>query len=190
LQNEREEEALELYLKEQNSFFVAFKLSTDNFEFHSDIVIPMLFKYKDNAFAYEESIRILEIEQILVEAAIIMNGGNDIPKHYGRLISELEQLYINIGCYDNALVLSDKILNITNQMDVKAIAYNNKAHIYRLMGNQTAAIKSAKRAISILTELEQQDNRIYSHCQEIIADIKGKPQKSNLFGMTYFFPKY
>ena len=50
--------ALELYLKEQQSFFVAFELSTDNFEFHSDIIIPLLFKYRDSAFAYETAITI------------------------------------------------------------------------------------------------------------------------------------
>ena len=189
-ENKQDKEALELYLKEQNSFFVAFELTTDNFEFHSNIVIPMLFKYSESAIAYTEAIRILEIELTLAEAVIIMNGGTNIPTHCGRLISELERLYTDTGLYNNALAMTDKILSMADDKDTEAIVYNNKAYIYKLMNNKTAAIKSAKKAISILKELKQQDNRMYSNCQEIIADIKGKSKKNNLFEKTYLFPKY
>lgn len=190
IENKKDKEALEFYLKEQGSFFVAFELTTDSFEFHSNIVIPLFFKYKESAIAYKEAIRILEMEQTLTEAVIIMSGSTNIPTHYGRLISELEQLYTAIGCYENALVQTDRILNVTDDMEAQALVYNNKAYIYKLMGNKAAAIKSAKKAISILKELKQQDNEMYSNCQEIIAEIKGKSKKNNLLEKTYCFQKY
>jgi len=147
----------------------------------------MLFKYKESAIAYQEAIRILEMVQLITEAVIVFSNGNNIPTHYGGLISELERLYIGVGRYTEALVLTDKVLKYITVEEGRACVYNNKAYIYRLMGNKEAAIKSAKRAISILKKIELQDGAMYSNCLEIIADIKGTPRKNNLFEETYYF---
>ena len=170
-ENNKDKQALELYLKEQGSFFAAFERATDNFEFHSNIVIPLLFKYKDSAFAYKESIRILEAQQLLTEAVILIN--NEISTHYGRLVYELEKLYIEAGYYDYALVQTDKILNITNDKGYHATAYINKAYIYILMDKKTSALKSAEKAVSILKKYKLEDeHNILADCQKIIEATK------------------
>jgi len=169
--------ALELYLKEQQSFFVAFELSTDNFEFHSDIIIPLLFKYKDVSFAYEKAIAILKMEQTLAESDIVFSNGNNIPAHYGHLISELERLYTQTGRYEDAIAASDKLLNVTKQKDVHVTVYYNRACIYLLMDNNKSALKSAQKVISILKKHKLQDDAIYSNCQMIIEATKGNSKK-------------
>ena len=187
VEDKKYKEALELYLKEQGAFFVGLEHSTKIFEFHSDFIIPMLFKYKESAIAYQEAIRILEMELLITEAVIVFSNGNNIPTHYGKLISDLERLYINVGGYKEAIALTDKVLKYSTNEEERACVYNNKAYIYRLMGNKTAAIKSAEKAISILKKIDLQDDTVYNNCLKIIADIKGKPKQNHLFEETYYF---
>lgn len=101
--NEKYEEALDLYLKEEGSFFVYFDLSTDNFNFHKEIIIPMLFRYKDNYTALKKSIKILEMDLLITETVIGLSDGNNIPSHYGQLLGILEQFYIETGYYEDAI---------------------------------------------------------------------------------------
>ena len=174
-------------MKEQGTFFVVFKRSTQNYEFHNGLIIPLLFEYKDRDTAYKEAIRILEMEQLITEAVIVFSKGNNIPAHYGSLMSELERLYTETGRYKDALALTDKILTIADDINTQALVYNNKAYIYKLMGNKAAAISAAEKAISILENIKLQDSAVSDNCRDIIAEIKDKPQKSNLFEQTYFF---
>ena len=172
---EKYEEALDFYLKDKGVFFVAFELTTDNFKFHNDFIIPMLFEYKDREIAYKETIRILEMNQLLAEAVILFSEGDNIPVHYGTLLYELGNLYIETEHYEEALALTDKMLE--HFVDEQALIYYNKAFVYKLIRDNAGALKSAEKAISILKELKQQDSKLYNDCLEIIADVKGKSKK-------------
>jgi len=127
------------------------------------------------------------MELLITEQVIVFSKGDNIPIHYGMLISNLERLYIETGHYKEALALTDKIMKYITKEEERASVYNNKAYIYRLMGNKEAAITSAKKAISILEKINLQDGTVYNNCLEIIADIKGKPKQNNLFEETYYF---
>lgn len=171
LKERKHEEALDFYLKEQASFFIAFELTTAHFEFHNDIIIPMLFQYKDDSTAYKEVIHILETEQITAEAVIAFSDGKNIPTHYGTLLSDLGQMYIDVERYADALALTDKMFKIAKEMNEQALVYYNQAYIYKLMGNKESALESAEMAISVLEAFKLQDGKLYNDCLQIIAEI-------------------
>ena len=175
MRDEKYEEALDFYLKEQGSFFVALERSTENFEFHDEFIIPMLFEYKDKEIAYKEAINILETNQLLAEAVIGFSEGNNIPSHYIDLLLYLEALYNEVGRYEDALAITDTMLNyVAYKNENQALVCYMKANIYKLMGNNESALKSAEKAVSILKKLKQQKGKLYNDCLEIITRIKGK----------------
>lgn len=179
MENEKYEEALDFYLKEKTWFFVYLELSTNQFNFHKEIIIPLIFKYNDDDTALEESIKILEMNLLMTETVIALSDGNNIPTHYGELLGILKNLYVEAERYEDALSMVDKALeNVNNQFneltDEHAFIYYDKAACYIYLNNYSSALEFTLKAISVLEKLQMQDDELYNDCLGMIALIEEK----------------
>ena len=173
---EKDEEALDFYLTDIFSFILLFESSTDNFEFQRIVIIPMLFKFKDVDTACKKTISILEALLLRTEGVILLSDGKNVPSHYGELLSTLGQLYIDVEEYEKAIAMTDKMLELINNdtdsiIYEHALIYHSRAIVYTEMKDNASALKFVNLAISILEELQLQDEKLYSNCQSLIADI-------------------
>ena len=176
MDEEKFEEALDFYLSEEGAFLVAIERSTDYFEFNIQVIIPMLFEYKDESFAYEKAIRTLELSMLATETIILFSHGNNIPSHYNQLLCELAMLYTEVKQYDKALELTDKMLNNIEKENETTLArsrvYYNKAFIYVDMKDRKSALDYIMKAIVILERLQMQDTEDYKNCMKLLSKIE------------------
>ena len=113
------EEALEFYLREEDSakknagdFLLFLKNSTQRFVFYSRVLLPMMQEYKDEAFAMDQYIDLLELEKVMEDATIGMNAEvtGYVPDVYPEVIQELGTALVSTGKMDEAQALFDDLV--------------------------------------------------------------------------------
>lgn len=106
------EEALDFYEGENASsrgknsgdFLVYLKHSTHCYVFYSEVLRPLMQEYRENTYALEESISILQLEKALEDASIQMQADNTgyVPEVYPRVVMDLGIALAESGKIDDA----------------------------------------------------------------------------------------
>lgn len=163
---EKIKEAFELYRADKNRgyFLIALEHSTARYLFHYEIIAGMATNLLPEQEAYELIIRDLELDFILTEGMIGVNGKQYIPEHYADLAMNLADHYCVAKMWDNAFDLADKLPKILSTVTTGNIAYSAsmmyKAGIYKAQGDISESLKTLLQLKAYLVkEIRTSDNK-------------------------------
>jgi len=170
------EEALDLYLSDRASFILAFKTTTERYDFLQEYIIPLIDYYKDEDEGTSLLIDILKLELSIAEGVIIESAWKVIPEHYGHLVSYLGQVYIEAGDYEEAIEMNNKIIEYLKKVDSPdsldfGLTLYNKGYVYSIMGNATLALEPLMECKGIFEKLNLREHQVYLDCIELIKEI-------------------
>ena len=177
------EAALDYYLAEKKegkmknsgAFIIAFE-SMGRYEFYSNVLYPLLFKYRDKGFALDGYIKTLKFEKTMEELTIALRSEDNgyIPEVYPYVLTDLGSNLAEAGRIDEALAIADDLKPIFlslyngNELDAEVIEAGYKSRVYALSGNK-------KMAISVLGDVKaklDKDNDWYEIVEEAIKDLR------------------
>lgn len=163
---EKIKEAFDLYRVDKNRgyFLIALEHSTARYLFHYEIIAEMATNLLPEQEAYELIIRDLELDFMLTEGMIGVNGKQYIPEHYADLAMNLADHYCAAKMWDKAFDLADKLPEILSTVIADNIAYSAsmmyKAGIYKAKGDILESLKTLRQLKAYLVkEIKTSDNK-------------------------------
>lgn len=154
------EEALDFYEgknassrgKNSGDFLVYLKHSTQRYVFYSEVLRPLMQEYRENTYALEESINILQLEKALEDASIQMQTDNTgyVPEVYPRVVMDLGIALAESGKIDDARNLFYDLINGVYGLSGSALLANYIASdyaekLYLIEGDKEGAIANWNR---------------------------------------------
>lgn len=164
---EKIKEAFDLYRVDKNRgyFLIALEHSTARYLFHYEIIAGMAANLLPEQEAYELIIRDLELDLMLTEGMIGVNGKQYIPEHYTDLVKNLADFYREAKMWGKAFDLANRMPEILSKAGSDPVfAYSvskmYKAGIYKAKGDILESLKTLRQLKAYLVkEIKTSDNK-------------------------------
>jgi len=179
---EKYEDALHFYRENKSHFFVYFETTTELYEFHEEIIFPLMRGYLPEKQASNEMIEIFELLQFMTEAVIKLGKSQHgyVPSHYGRMMNELARAYMDAEMWDKALEQANKVkvfMEVTFGKENYGYATGlcNEAIIYMRKGDRPKALSVIYQAKAYYEKAiasgQDEDFDILSKALQKVIDI-------------------
>lgn len=183
---EKYEEALDYYLADKingkgtnaGDFLLFLKHSSYRFYFFSEVLLPLMSEYKGVEFARKQYIDLLQLEKALEDTSIALqaDGNGYIPEVYPYVIKDLGLALTADGKLDEALELSEDLINIVYQISGEPLYAN-------FVGTQYAAklylvLDDKENAVGVWEDFKRfLDDTADDYPAEIIEEVQTQIQE-------------
>ena len=141
------EEPREGEMKNAGAFIFVFE-SKGRYEFYSNVLLPLLVKYREKNFVLNEYIQTLQFEKTLEELTIALRSEDNgyVPETYPYVLTDLGWTLATAGQIDEALALLDDLRPVYlliyngNELDAEVMEAGYKSRVYELSGDKQKAL--------------------------------------------------
>ena len=175
IDEEKYVDALELYNLNKGDIMIYLETTTNNYEFHRDIVKPLLYKTMKTEDARDEYINILELDLAMTELVISLSDGNNIPIHYEDLLGEFSIAHLFQNNLNKAIELRNKQVEFIKEQG----GANSKYYAVSLqfLSGMYYDIEKTEEAIGLMQKAKQifeqhKDTESVNYCNKKLNEWK------------------
>lgn len=160
-------ESLDLYYKNQNDVLLALETSEKIYNFHNELMIPLIYNQYDSIEAYRRIAEIHEKDKWYIEM-VMTSGGDTInaPNYYYSTLNSLSDAYYRTGEFEKAAESSMKLLRALeihenrDSLGYANVLYNTAAYLKKI-GADGKARDVLLKAKKIYEEMGMKDSDEY-----------------------------